>query len=76
MLGGEVIRDLQGLQSSHPDSLEAIWDLSTAYRLLATMTEGRARNDALLASAEAWHAWPATSYTTREEQQDRAAANQ
>jgi hypothetical protein len=40
------------------------------------MTTGPERREVLLASAATWHSWPATSYTTREEEKDRAAANQ
>jgi hypothetical protein len=76
MLLDQIIRDLHLLQSDHPDSLEAIWDLSAAYRLLASMTTGPERRDALLGSAAVLHSWPATSFTTHEEQKDRAAANQ
>jgi tetratricopeptide (TPR) repeat protein len=71
----ETIDSLSVLQSSHPDSLEAISQLSDAYRLLASMTTAAERREALLKSAAAWHAWPATSFTVREEQKDRAAAN-
>jgi hypothetical protein len=39
------------------------------------MTSGKERRDALLKSAAAWHAWPATSYTKREEEKDLLAAN-
>jgi tetratricopeptide (TPR) repeat protein len=71
----ETIDSLSVLQSSHPDSLEAISQLSDAYRLLASMTTAAERRDALLKSAATWHAWPATSFTVREEEKDRAAAN-
>jgi serine/threonine protein kinase len=72
----EVIRELQTMHSSHPDSLAGISYLSDAYRLLASMATGPERREALLRSAAAWHSWPATSFTMREEQKDRAAANQ
>jgi tetratricopeptide (TPR) repeat protein len=72
----QIIHDLRVLQSGHPDSLDAIAELSDAYRLLASITAGPARRDALLKSAAAWHAWPATSYTKREEQRDLDAAGQ
>jgi len=39
------------------------------------MTTAADRREALLKSAATWHAWPATSFTIREEQKDRAAAN-
>jgi eukaryotic-like serine/threonine-protein kinase len=70
----QIIRDLRILQASHPDSLEAMAYLSDAYRLLASITSGAERRDALLKSAAAWHSWPATSFTRREEQHDLAAA--
>ena len=72
----QVLSDMRLLQSSHPDSLNAIARLSEAYRLLASITTGTERREALLKSAAAWHSWPATSFSTREEQKDRAAANQ
>ena len=47
----------------------------TAIALLASITTGQERREALLHSAAAWHSWPATSFTRREEQKDLAAAN-
>ena len=76
MMLQQIIRDTRLLQSGHPDSFDAVSDLSEAYRFLASMTHGPERREALLASAVLWHSWPATSYTTREEQSDRAAASQ
>jgi eukaryotic-like serine/threonine-protein kinase len=72
----QIIHDVRGLQAGHPDSLEAIAQLSDAYRLLASITSGAERQDALLKSAAAWHSWPATSFTKREEQRDLDAAGQ
>jgi hypothetical protein len=40
------------------------------------LRRGPERRDALSQSAALWHSWPATSFTMREEQKDRAAANQ
>jgi len=70
-----VVRDMQFIQSGHPDSLDAIANVSDGYRLLASMTGGQERREALLSSAAAWRSWPATSFTAREEQRDRTAAN-
>jgi eukaryotic-like serine/threonine-protein kinase len=72
----QIIGELARLHDGHPDSLESIGDLSDAYRLLASVTTGTERREALLKSAAVWHSWPATSFTMREEQKDRAAANQ
>jgi hypothetical protein len=70
----QIIRDFELLRSGHPDSLDNISMLSEAYRLLASMTTGQDRHDALLKSAGLWHAWPATTFTQREEQKDLSAA--
>jgi hypothetical protein len=48
--------------------------MSDAYRMLAEMSTGAERREALLNSARAWHSWPATSFTKREEQRDLDAA--
>jgi len=72
----QIINDVRVLQADHPDSLEAIAYLSDAYRLLASITSGAERRDALQKSAAAWHSWPATSFTRREEQKDLDAAGQ
>jgi eukaryotic-like serine/threonine-protein kinase len=72
----QVIHDLRVLQADHRDSLETIADLSDAYRLLASITSGAERRDAFLKSAAAWHSWPPTSFTRREEQRDLDAAGQ
>jgi tetratricopeptide (TPR) repeat protein len=72
----QVIHDVQALQAGHPDSLTAIAQLSDACRLLASITTGPTRRDALVRSAAAWHAWPATPFTRREEQRDLGAAGQ
>ena len=70
----QVIHDVRALQSGHPDSLETITYLSDAYRLLASLTSGAERQEAFRQSAAAWHAWPATVFTRREEQADLEAA--
>ena len=71
----ELIRDTEALRAGHPEDLTPISLLSDSYRLLASITTGQERRDALLQSAAAWHSWPATSFTRREEQKDLAAAN-
>ncbi|HTS62686.1 MAG TPA: hypothetical protein VMH28_11725 [Candidatus Acidoferrales bacterium] len=71
----EIIRDGEALRAGHSDDLTIIYYLSDSYRELARMTTGQERRDALLHSAAAWHSWPATSFTRREEQKDLAAAN-
>ncbi len=70
------IESAEKLKVSHKSDLTAIYFLSQCYRELAGMTVGEERRKALRASAAAWHAWPATSFTTREEQRDKAAAEQ
>jgi tetratricopeptide (TPR) repeat protein len=71
----DLIRDTEALRSGHPEDLTPIYYLSDAYRTLASITTGSERRDALLHSAGAWHSWPATSFTQREEQRDLAAAS-
>jgi tetratricopeptide (TPR) repeat protein len=70
----EVIRDTDALRAAHTADLTPIYYLSVEYRLLASMTSGQERRDALLKSAAAWHSWPATSFTRREEQRDVTAS--
>jgi hypothetical protein len=70
-----TIRTTDALRASHPSDLTPIYFLSECYRLLASMTSGQERREALLKSAAAWHSWPATSYTKREEQKDLVEAN-
>lgn len=71
----ELIRDTEALRPGHPEDLTPIFFLSDSYRALAAITTGQERREALLRSAAAWHSWPATSFTRREEQKDLAAAN-
>jgi tetratricopeptide (TPR) repeat protein len=71
----DLIRDIETLRSSHKEDLELINQLSRSYRSLAALSKGQERRDALLSSAAAWHSWPATSFTMREEQKDLTAAN-
>jgi len=70
----ELIRSGEALRSSHPNDLTAVFVLANCYRELAAITTGEQRRHALLHSAAGWGAWPATSYTKREEQRDLAAA--
>jgi len=70
----DLIRDLEALRSGHKEDLTTIYFLSKALRMLASITAGSERRDALLQSARAWHSWPATSFTMREEQKDLTAA--
>jgi tetratricopeptide (TPR) repeat protein len=71
----DLIRDTQAMRSSHPDDLTPLFYLSDCYRALAAITTGQQRREALLRSAAAWHSFPATSFTRREEQKDLAAAS-
>jgi serine/threonine protein kinase/tetratricopeptide (TPR) repeat protein len=64
----------EALRASHPNDLKPIFFLSNLYREVAATAEGTRRMEALLHSAATWHSWPSTSYTAREEQSDRAAA--
>ena len=72
----QLIHDAEGIRASHPQDLSPTFYLSAFHRLVASITTGEERRNALLASAAAWRAWPATSYTKREEQKDLTAANQ
>jgi eukaryotic-like serine/threonine-protein kinase len=71
----KLIQDTEKLRSSHPTDLTPVFLLSQYYRDLAKLSTGDQRRHALLRSAEAWHAWPATSFTRREEQKDLTAAS-
>jgi tetratricopeptide (TPR) repeat protein len=70
----EVIGKFEALRSSHRNDLTLIHYLADCYRTLASITSAAERRDALLKSAAAWHSWPATSFTRREEQRDLDAA--
>jgi tetratricopeptide (TPR) repeat protein len=72
----QLIHDAEGIRASHPQDLSPTFYLSAFHRLVASITTGEERRNALLASAATWRAWPATSYTKREEQKDLTAANQ
>ena len=71
----DLIRDTETLRAGHPEDFTPVYFLSQQYRALASMTTGEERREALLHSAAAWHSWPATSFTRREEQKDIAAAS-
>jgi hypothetical protein len=70
----EIARAAHALHAGQPEDLLSISYLSDACRQLAAITTGQERRDALLKSAAAWHSWPATTFTRREEQKDIAAA--
>jgi tetratricopeptide (TPR) repeat protein len=71
----DLIRDTEALRAANSTDLTPIYFLSESYRLLASITAGSERRDALLRSAAAWHSWRATTFTSREEQKDLAAAD-
>ena len=71
----ELIRDTDALRSAHPEDLTPVFFLSDSCRTLASIATGPQRRAALLQSARAWHSWPATTFTRREEQKDLDAAN-
>jgi tetratricopeptide (TPR) repeat protein len=66
----EAIAEGEKLRTEHPNDLTAIFVLSNCYREFASITKADRRSAALQHSAAAWHAWPATPFTQREEQQD------
>jgi len=70
----EAIGASEKLRAGHRSDLTPVFYLSMAYREIARSSAGQERRDALLRSAAAWHSWPATSYTRREEQKDLAEA--
>jgi tetratricopeptide (TPR) repeat protein len=71
----EMIRDLAKICAEHPEDLSPVFSLSASYRALAAISTGPERREALLNSARAWQSWPATTFTTREQQRDLAAAD-
>ena len=70
----KLIQDTEKLRAGHTGDLTPVFYVSDSCRELAAISKGRQRREALLHSATAWHSWPATSYTRREEQRDLAAA--
>jgi tetratricopeptide (TPR) repeat protein len=71
----EMIKDLESLRAEKTSDFKPVFFLCTACRMLADISTGAERREALLTSARAWHSWPATSFTTREEEKDLAAAH-
>ncbi len=71
----QIIQDGEALRAGHSGDLVIINVLSDCYRDLAAITTGQVRREALLHSAAAWHSWPATSFTRRQEEKDLAEAN-
>jgi hypothetical protein len=71
----EIVNGLDALRGDKSDDLTPVFFMSAAYRTFAANSTGRERTEALLSSARAWHSWPATTFTTREEQKDLAAAH-
>jgi len=69
-----AIQNGETLRAGHPHDLRPIRLVSNLYRELAAVTSGAQRREALLKSASAWHSWPATSYTARQELSDRRGA--
>lgn len=72
----QSIAEFEKRHIEHPSDLTPLFFVSNSYRKLASMTVGGECREALLRSAAAWHSWPATSYTRREEQKDLSAAAQ
>ena len=72
----EAIRNAEVLRQERPKDLAAIFFLSILCRELAGITSPEGRREALQRSAAAWHSWPPTSFTVREEQRDLAAVKQ
>jgi tetratricopeptide (TPR) repeat protein len=70
----DVIAKLEALRTGHKNDLTLIYYLAASRRTLASIAAGAERRDALRESAAAWHSWPATSFTRREEQKDLDAA--
>jgi tRNA A-37 threonylcarbamoyl transferase component Bud32 len=71
----KLIQEAEKLRGEKPTDLTPVFFLSTYCRGLAAISSGDERRQALMRSADAWHAWPATSFTRRQEERDRAAAN-
>jgi len=70
----ELIQDMEKLRVRFPTEFSPVFFISSYYRELATFSTGEQRRQDLLHSAAAWHSWPATSFTRREEQKDLTAA--
>jgi len=70
-----IVRDSEKLRADYPQEFSAVFFLCRYYRDLASLVSGEERRQALLKSAAAWHSWPPTSFTRREEGKDLAEAN-
>jgi len=72
----QIIKDIQALRSEKPADFTPVFLLSDCYRQLASITKDpEQRRQAFMNSAAAWHAWPSTSFTVREEQKDLMRAH-
>jgi tetratricopeptide (TPR) repeat protein len=71
----KLVQETEQLRGEKPTDLTPVFLLSTYWRDIASISIGDERRRALIRSAEAWHSWPATSFTRREEERDRAAAS-
>jgi hypothetical protein len=71
----KLIQEAEKLRGEKPTDLTPVFLLSAYCRNLAAVSSGDERRRALMLSADAWHSWPATSFTRREEQRDLAAAS-
>ena len=70
-----LTQETEKLHREKPTDLTPVFLLSTYCRDIAAISSGDARRRALMRSADAWHSWPGTSFTRREEERDRAAAS-
>jgi len=71
----QLATDTQALHAANAGELDPVFFLSASYRQLASLADDAdERRQDYLKSAAAWHSWPATSFTAREEQNDLAAA--
>src|SRR5580765_5903773 len=68
-----LIQDMGKLRAERPGDLTPVFFVSRHCRELAAISSGPERREAYLRSAAAWHSWPATSFTRREELRDLAA---
>jgi serine/threonine protein kinase len=72
----KLIQDMSKMRGEKPSDLTPVFFLSRYFRELAAISSGEQRRQAFLRSAAAWHSWPVTSFTQREEQRDLAAASE
>jgi tetratricopeptide (TPR) repeat protein len=71
----EIVKDLESLRAEKPSDFKPVFFVCQTYRMLAAISTGAERRESLLSSARVWHSWPATTFTTREEQKDLAEAH-